>query len=241
MSVTASVTINQTNCGCDGAISIFASNGTPPYTYSIDSGITFKSMPFFTNLCEGLYYIMVKDSNNYVFLKQITIDKPNRPITYTVRLLTSNRTLVDNSTNTTKEYTTNIQITPPLPENTYVTFDLKHNNITTTSPILTATTYNSNSTLTITSGNSAITYTYTATTTSTNTIPGCQNLSFYTNSLVNVWQNLTYYNSYNFQLTTISSSQKNDDYLCYYNNISDTFSIENLKIFGCTCCSIIQE
>lgn len=241
MSVTASVTLNQTNCGCDGAISINAYGGTPPYSYSIDSGVTFKKMPFFTELCGGLYFVMVKDSNDLFYMKQFTIEKPNDPITYNVRLLTSNTTLVNNSTNNTIQYTTNILVTPSLPENTYITFDLSQNNLTSTSPVSSASTYSTNSSLSITSGNSAITYTYTSQTITNNSIPGCQDQDLIINSLVNVWENLTYYDGYNFELLTTTSSQKNGDYPCYISTTNDTFTIENLKIFGCSCCSVIQQ
>lgn len=239
MSITASVTINQTKCGCDGAISIFAKDGTPPYTYSIDSGTTFKKMPFFNNLCSGIYFVMSKDDNNFIYTQSVTINSPSKPTTYNVTLQTSNRLLVNNSSNTTKQYTTKIQITPELPENVYITFDLKQNNITSTSPTLSAVTYNTNSLLNITSGSSAITYTYTSDTISNNTTPGCQNQDLYINSLVNVWENLTYFKSYDFELITTTSSQKNGNYLCYYSNFNDTFSIENLRIFGCACCNVI--
>jgi len=241
MSLTASVTLNQTKCGCDGAISINAYNGTPPYTYSIDSGVTFKKMPFFTDLCSGLYFVMVKDSNDYLYYKQYTIEKPSNPITYNVRLLTSNTNITNNAITTTTQYTTNIQVTPSLPENVYITFDLKHNNLTNISPVSSAATFTTNSLLTITSGNSAITYTYTAQTNTFNEIPGCQNQDLIINSLVNVWENLTFYDGYNLQVLTTTSTQKNGDYACYFSTTNDTFSIENLKIFGCNCCSVVQQ
>jgi hypothetical protein len=240
MSVTASITINQTNCGCDGAISIYAYDGTPPYSYSIDSGVTYKKIPLFSNLCGGLYYVMVKDSNDFVFLKQITLNKPSNPTTYKVNLLTTNRFLVNNGATQTIEYTTNIKVTPELPEDVYITFDLKHNNLNTTSPISSAATYTTNSTLTLTSGNTGISYTYTAQTITNNTIPGCQNQDLINDTLVDTWSNLTYYNGYEFELLTTTSSQKNGDYECYVSKTSDTFTIENLKIFGCNCCSVTQ-
>jgi len=241
MSVSASVTLNQTNCGCDGAISIYAYGGTPPYTYSINSGLTFKKMPFFMDLCSGLYYVMVKDSNDYVFTKSFTLNEPNKPITYSVRLLTSNKKLVNNSITTTTEYTTKIQVTPTLPDDVYITFDIIHSNLTSTSPVYSAATYTTNSNLTINSGTTAITYTYTSETITNNTIPSCQDQELISVSTIEVWENLTYYNDYEFELTTTSSSQKNGDYLCYVSTFSDTFTIENLKIFGCTCCSVNQE
>jgi hypothetical protein len=241
MSVSAFVTINQTNCGCDGGISIFAYGGTSPYTYSINSGLTFKKMPFFSNLCSGQYFILVKDDNDFIYTKPFTINKPNDPIIYNVKLLTTNKKVLDDGINSTIEYTTNIQIVPSLPNDVYITFDVNHYNFTTTSPILSATTFTSNSTLTIGSGTTPISLTLTSETISNNTIPGCQNENLIQTSTTETWQNLTYYNDYNFELVTTTSSQKNGDYLCYVNTTSDTYTIENLKIFGCSCCNVIPE
>lgn len=240
MSVSAFVTINQTNCGCDGAITIYGYGGTPPYTYSINSGLTFKKMPFFTDLCSGVYFIIVKDDNDFTYTKSFTLNKPNDPITYLVTLSTFNQQIVNNSITQTKEYTTNIKITPSLPDNTYITFDLKHNNIGSVSPISSATTFTTTSSLTIGTGSTPVTYVTTGETTTNNVIPGCQDQIQTIITNVETWENLTYYEGDSFVLTTTSSSQKNGDYLCYNSSFQDTFTIENLKIFGCNCCSVTQ-
>ena len=49
-----------------GEISIFASGGTMPYEYSIDSGQTYVTSSQFVNLTAGYHYIMVKDSKDCV-------------------------------------------------------------------------------------------------------------------------------------------------------------------------------
>ncbi len=46
----------------DGSISISASNGQAPYSYSINGG-DFNSNPVFTNLATGTYTLTVKDAN----------------------------------------------------------------------------------------------------------------------------------------------------------------------------------
>lgn len=48
---------------CQGVILITASNGKIPYQYSIDNGITFQTSNVFTGLCQGEYFIVVKDKN----------------------------------------------------------------------------------------------------------------------------------------------------------------------------------
>lgn len=47
---------------CDGEITVTASGGTGPYTYSIDGG-AFGGSANFTGLCSGDHYVTVKDSS----------------------------------------------------------------------------------------------------------------------------------------------------------------------------------
>lgn len=54
--------INESSSGaCDGSLTISASGGTGPYTYSIDGG-DFGASTTLSNLCTGTYLITVKDS-----------------------------------------------------------------------------------------------------------------------------------------------------------------------------------
>jgi len=46
----------------DGQISIFASGGFTPYTYSIDNGVTFDSLIVHTGLPPSVYHTFIKDS-----------------------------------------------------------------------------------------------------------------------------------------------------------------------------------
>jgi len=53
--------------GSNGAISVMASGGTPPYVFSIDGGVTFLSNGgSFTGLCAGNYPTAVQDANGCV-------------------------------------------------------------------------------------------------------------------------------------------------------------------------------
>jgi hypothetical protein len=49
----------------DGSIRIVASEGTPPYQYSLNHG-TYQNGDIFTNLPDGMYTISVKDSLNVI-------------------------------------------------------------------------------------------------------------------------------------------------------------------------------
>lgn len=59
-------TKNQTICGCDGGITVSTKGGTPPYSYSINGGLTFRNIPIFTNLCSGTYNLIVSDSDGKI-------------------------------------------------------------------------------------------------------------------------------------------------------------------------------
>ena len=47
----------------DASMVILGSGGTPPYTYSIDGGLTFTSSNTFSNLLEGVYVGILMDAN----------------------------------------------------------------------------------------------------------------------------------------------------------------------------------
>lgn len=68
LGLTGEITNVSAEGECDGEIVLTATGGTGPYTYSID-GITFQSSDTFSDLCEGCYDFIVKDSdNNFGFI-----------------------------------------------------------------------------------------------------------------------------------------------------------------------------
>ena len=58
----------------DGQITVTASNGTPPYQYSINGG-PFQSGNVFTGLGPGLYTVTVRDANGCETTGQVTINQ----------------------------------------------------------------------------------------------------------------------------------------------------------------------
>jgi len=64
-SIALSNIVYPTSCtNADGSFTLTGSGGTPPYTYSIDGGVTFTSNNTFTNLTGGAYpLLLVKDAH----------------------------------------------------------------------------------------------------------------------------------------------------------------------------------
>jgi len=241
MSLLTSVNINQGICGCDGSFAINTSNGTPPYSYSIDGGVSFRNTPFFTNLCFGTYTVIVKDSGSTVSVNTVTLNRPNDPITYLMFTNTTSSTLQNDGVVLTKKYETTVSISPELPNGVYITFDLVHNNVFTTSPSFTSSTQTLNSLLTVNSIPFTATTTGVTTGSTYNPIPSCQLETKYITSTVDVWNNLTYTGGTVFSLTTTSTITKNAEFVCYSSSSDDTYLITNPKIYGCSCCYVITS
>ncbi len=60
----------------DGSITINANDGTPPYQYSIDNGVTFQNVNIFNGLADGNYQIVVMDAAGCTENGLETINEP---------------------------------------------------------------------------------------------------------------------------------------------------------------------
>lgn len=76
-------TIKYNNNDCKGAIEIIALEGVEPFEYSIDAGKTFLTSNVFENLCEGKYFIQVKDATSKLGLTMVELITPVKEITFT--------------------------------------------------------------------------------------------------------------------------------------------------------------
>lgn len=239
MALNSIVTINKTLCGCDGTISIYAYGGNPPYSYSVDTGISYKNSPLFNNLCYGLYSVVVKDVSGNTKIDTIFLEKPSGYTIYSVSL----NTLVNQSVNSpfikTFNYSSSLAIDPELPSGVTLTFDVRHINTTTSSPSLTACTATTNSQLEVNNVLSGVSSSAITTATTYNFTPGCQNETQYINSITEVWNDVTYVLGDDFELNTTTTILKNVDIDCYLGTSNDTFTISNLRINGCSCCRAI--
>jgi hypothetical protein len=233
------VSINQPTCLCDGSIIFNVNLDNPPYSYSIDNGVTYSSSPIFTNLCSGIYVLSVVDSIGDTYSKTITLDKPTTSTTYILSLNTTTSVPVSNEISFVNNYETTISVSPPLPDGTTITFDLIHTNNFYSSP--------TSGTSVLTTGTvlsknlSAVTYNsiVTGNTQSVNTTPGCQNQFVYQSDINELWNSITMTNSDTITISTTSRVDKTTTGLCVVGSSNDTYSIVNATISGCDCCSII--
>jgi hypothetical protein len=233
------VSINQPSCFCDGSIIFNVNLDNPPFSYSIDNGVTYSSSPIFNKLCSGIYILSVVNSIGDTFSKTITLDKPVMSTTYTITLDTTTSVPVSNEISLVNNYDTTITISPSLPDGTTITFDFIHTNSFYSSPnsgtsvLTTGTVLSKNS--------SVVTYNsvVTGNTQSVNTTPGCQLDFIYQSTINEVWNSVTMNNSDSITISTTTRVDKTTTGLCVVGYSNDTYSIVNATINGCDCCSII--
>lgn len=241
--LTMNVSKNQTMCGCDGGITIVANGGTPPYSFSIDSGLTYKTIPIFSNLCSGSYNVVVTDYNGIITSSNVILNPPSKPTTYVVSLKTTFE-ITENTNNTVgKIYTTTLSVSPTLPDGVVISFDLTHLNLTKISPNPNSAEIRTESILYYNEDKIGPKTNITETNTKSTKV-GCQNEDVYITSSIDSWNSkgkLFFDNQTKFIIKTNTVIYKQDDNNCYLASSDETYSINNLKIEGCSCCSVITE
>ena len=113
------------NKNCDGSISLYAFNGVPPYSYSIDNGLTYQSSGIFNGLCSNNYTVIVQDSDgNIVNGGVVPLGADNNPVNYNIstQLLNNVSYSPGNQVASWK-----VNVTPPIPVGSTITFQLKVN------------------------------------------------------------------------------------------------------------------
>ena len=126
-----SVSINKQNStcpgvkNCDGSISIYAFNGVPPYSYSINNGLTYQSSGIFQGLCANNYTVLVQDSEGTTVSGGIVSVGANGTVTtYTINTQLLN---VVGYSPQNEVATWKVNVTPPIPSGTTISFQLKVN------------------------------------------------------------------------------------------------------------------
>lgn len=102
---------------CDGAITIFAQFGQPPYQYSINNGVTFQTFNIFQGLCPNTYTIITRDSQNNTISNTVVVGFSQAPQTYQLQINLQpelNQTFNFENFSETVRYA-QIQVVPPLP------------------------------------------------------------------------------------------------------------------------------
>ncbi|PHR70456.1 MAG: hypothetical protein COA67_08390, partial [Lutibacter sp.] len=77
--VSGSITAQTSSCfdGATGTVTVVGSGGIPPYSYSIDGGVTYNSTGIFEDLAAGSYTVEVLDANGCTYEQSVTITQPS--------------------------------------------------------------------------------------------------------------------------------------------------------------------
>ena len=122
VALNASVSKTMETCvgSSDGTVTVTAWAGVPPYSYSIDGGLTYQSSPTFTGLPAGMGGIYIKDTTGFIIIRGYNILAGPAPTTYNLVLNTSTSTLTSSS----KSVQWALSVSPALPVGVSITADI---------------------------------------------------------------------------------------------------------------------
>lgn len=233
------VSVNQPTCECDGSIAVFPSGGVPPYSYSIDNGVTWvTNKTLFNNLCEGSYTVTLMDSNGDTTSVGVLLTDSQQPVTYTVVLSTNVTTVTNTQTLLTKQYTTTLLVTPALPLGVTLNLNLSHINNFSASTSFTSAILTTNTTLNKNGFPVTLSGTNGSTSNTSNPLPGCQNQPMAITTLTEGWNNVTIGPGDTLVFNTTTSIQKQIQD-CLIGQATEIYSVDSVSINGCDCCSVI--
>jgi hypothetical protein len=117
------VVINSENsdCGNDGGISVVTSGGLPPYQYSINGGATYTTSSVFNGLSPNTYNVVVKDTTGLTIQRSVVITQTGAPTTYSLSVANTN---LQNLSRNLRRATWQVNVTPPIPVGTTLSFVL---------------------------------------------------------------------------------------------------------------------
>jgi hypothetical protein len=110
----------------NGSITLTTNYGVPPYQYSINGGITFQSSNVFQGLGSSTYTVITKDSVNNTLSNTVTITSLGQNANYTIGVVVDNVVNLGPGSEMANWY---VNITPPLPIGTSISFLLDVNTI----------------------------------------------------------------------------------------------------------------
>ena len=220
----------------NGNILLKATSGTGPFQYSIDGGLTYRTIPLFTKLSPGTYSTVVKDVSGRTTFSTVVLSEPPSPIIYQVSLQTQSTKQRNNSI----IYTSTIKTSPALPSGATITFDLVHTNTFRSSTTSTAATMTNSSLMNRNGRSFTANTTTTVTSTTLNTLSGCQDKTIYIKGKTETWTSVSYTSAttLSFESTTLITKNLIDK--CYVGDATDNFVITNLTISGCSSCGVVN-
>lgn len=126
VALNASVSKTMETCAGsnDGTLTVTAWAGVPPYTYSIDGGLTYQSSPTFTGLPAGIGNVHITDTTGLIIIRGYNILAGPAPTTYNLALSSSINTVTSSSSNNTKSVGWTLAVSPPLPVGVSITADI---------------------------------------------------------------------------------------------------------------------
>jgi len=220
----------------NGNILLRATSGTGPFQYSIDGGLTYRTIPLFTKLSPGTYSTVIKDVSGRTTFSTVVLAEPPSPVIYQVSLQTQSTKQRNNST----IYTSTIKTSPALPSGVTITFDLVHTNTFRTSTTSTASTLTNSSLMKRNGRSFSANTTTTVTSTTLNTLAGCQDKTIFIRGKTETWSSVNYTSTttLTFESTTLITKNLVDK--CYVGDATDNFVITNLTISGCSSCGVVN-
>jgi len=236
-----SLTKQNPTCTCNGKITANVSGGVPPYTYSID-GTNYVSTPIFNGQCGGVpQTIYVKDGDGTIKSNSIQLSEQISSTQYSISI--SSPTVSSTGGNNSKKSTFSLTVTPQLPSNVKITFDLTLFG----SFLATPNSSNGNSTfvpLVKKNGVDVSSVNNTTDTTSTSTTSPCQGTPTSLKNYSYKFSGLEITNTDTYTITVDTSfviNCNNSGACCNaYFKTMPSGSLSNVKINGCQCCTVSQ-
>jgi len=109
---------------CNGSITVATFNGVPPYSYSINNGLTYQSSNIFQGLCANNYTLIVQDSGGNSLSSGIIVGAASTATTYTIKVQLIN-TVSYSQGNQVASW--KVDVTPALPVGASISFKLNVN------------------------------------------------------------------------------------------------------------------
>jgi hypothetical protein len=226
--------------------------GTPTEDSTIGgfliNGVNYQSSNVFTGLFAGTYTVYTKDYDGTIVTQSVTLSNQQVVQTYTVTLTPTTTTVLNGNAQITKTYKYRIEVTPPLPSNNSISFNIPISVLLTgttlnTTPSVPTTQINSISFQTFGTSNVTGPTSLPATTTSNALPQPCDRITQYTSASTQTYLGSITGNSYIEgtivqSITTPSIVYKT----CrLYGNLKDTINLTNARLSNVDCSNLNSQ